>query len=86
MTVPAGYVRAMGSELGNLWHELQSDFAWLERKWMEFGELFQRGQSRIDMLNAAASDFFYFLNKLAVIPSAIRRAGRRPSAERTEST
>jgi len=60
----AGYVKVMGPELGNLCHELQNDFAWLQRKWMEFGELFQRGQDRIDLLNSTASNFFYFLNKL----------------------
>lgn len=62
--VRAEYVRAMGPELGNLCHELQNDFAWLNQKWTEFGELFQRGQARIDLLNATASNFFYFLNRL----------------------
>ena len=60
----AGYVEVMGPELGNTRKSLQNDFAWLQRKWMEFGELFQRGQDRIDLLNSTASNFFYFLNKL----------------------
>ena len=50
--VRAEYVRAMGLELGNLCHELQTDLAWLDQKWLEFGELFQQGQRRIDLLNA----------------------------------
>jgi AbiU2 len=58
------YVRAMGPELGPLFHDLRDDFDWLRRKWSEFQELFGKGQERIDVLNAVASNFFYFLHRL----------------------
>ena len=58
------YVRAMGPRLGLLCCELQNDFVWLQRKWSNFQELFGSGQERIDLLNRAASNFFYFLHRL----------------------
>ncbi len=58
------YVRAMGSDLRQLCVELRDDVDWLRRKWSSFQELFGKGQERIDLLNRAASNFFYFLNQL----------------------
>ncbi|PYT82947.1 MAG: hypothetical protein DMG40_04830 [Acidobacteria bacterium] len=58
------YVRAMGPRLGLLCSELQNDYVWLQRKWSNFQELFGKGQKRIDLLNRAASNFFYFLHRL----------------------
>lgn len=58
------YVRAMGPRLGLLCSELQNDFVWLQRKWSNFQELYGKGQERIDLLNRAASNFFYFLHRL----------------------
>jgi hypothetical protein len=58
------YVCAMGPRLGLLCAELQNDFVWLQRKWSNFQELFGKGQERIDLLNRAASNFFYFLHRL----------------------
>jgi hypothetical protein len=58
------YVRAMGSDLGQLCGELRDDVDWLRRKWSNFQELFAKGQERIDLLNRAASNFFYFLHRL----------------------
>lgn len=58
------YVQAMGPQLGQLYQELQDDFDWLRRKWSEFRELFGKGQSRIDLLNIVASNFFYFLHQV----------------------
>ncbi len=53
----AEYVRVMGSDLGQLCHELQNDLVWLGHKWSEFQELFARGPERIELLNKAASNF-----------------------------
>jgi hypothetical protein len=58
------YVHAMGSELGFLCHLLRDDLDWLRGKWKEHAELFEKGQKRIDLLNRAASNFFYFLHKI----------------------
>jgi len=58
------YVRAMGTELGQLYQELRDDFDWLRRKWSNFQELFGKGQERIDLLNTVASNFFYFLHRM----------------------
>ena len=60
----AEYVRAMGSDLGQLCEELRDDIDWLRRKWSNFQELFGKGQERIDLLNKAASNFFHFLHRL----------------------
>jgi hypothetical protein len=60
----AEYVRAMGQDLGQLCEELRDDIDWLRRKWSSFQELFGKGQERIDLLNRAASNFFYFLHRL----------------------
>jgi hypothetical protein len=43
---------------------LRDDFDWLRRKWTERSELFEKGQKRIDLLNTAASNFFYFLHRV----------------------
>jgi hypothetical protein len=58
------YVRAMGSDLGQLCGELRDDVDWLRRKWSNFKELFGKGQERIDLLNKVASNFFYSLHRL----------------------
>src|SRR5260370_16343666 len=60
----AEYVRAMGSDLGQLCGELRDDVDWLRRKWSNFQELFGKGQEGIDLLNRAASHSFYFLHRL----------------------
>lgn len=58
------YSGVMGTDLGRLCYELRDDFDWLRGKWSEFHELFGKGQERIDLLNTAASNFFYFLHRL----------------------
>lgn len=60
----AQYIRAMGTDLGQLCYLLRDDFDWLCRKWTEHAELFEKGQKSIDLLNAAASNFFYFLHRV----------------------
>jgi hypothetical protein len=56
--------RAMEPGLTQLYDELLDDFDWLRRKWSEFQELYGKGQERIDVLNAAASNFFYLLQQV----------------------
>lgn len=60
----AEYVRAMGADLGNLCHELQHELGWLQHKWNQFQELFQRGDERLQVLNTVALNFFYIVRKL----------------------
>lgn len=55
-------VRAIDLNLRQLCYKLRGDFDWLREKWAEFHELYNSGQERIDLLNTAASNFFYFLN------------------------
>jgi AbiU2 len=58
------YISVLGSELGQIFQELQDDFGGLGQKWLEHRGLFDGGQDRIDLLNAVASSFFFFLNNL----------------------
>jgi hypothetical protein len=54
----------MGPDFEQLYRELDHQIEWLFHKWGEFRELFMKGPERIDVLNIAASNFFYFLHKL----------------------
>jgi hypothetical protein len=54
----------MGQDLGQLYHELEDDVSWLLDKWGELKELFDKGQDRIDLLNEAASSFFYIVRQV----------------------
>lgn len=68
MTAPnnsrAEYVSLMGPQLGPLCHELREDLDWLKNKWIEFQELFSKGEERIELLNRVAPNFFGFLHKM----------------------
>ena len=50
-------VQAMGKDLGELYTALWLEVARLHTKWGEYVELFGTKESRIDLLNEAASDF-----------------------------
>ena len=83
------YVHAMGSELGFLCHLLRDDLDWLRGKWKEHAELFEKGQKRIDLLNRAASNFFYFLNKIFFEDAMLnlcRLTDRRQTGDRESLT
>jgi len=54
----------MGTDLGQLCHELRDELLWLQHKWTEFQELFGKGPERIDLLNAVAPHFFYIVRRL----------------------
>jgi hypothetical protein len=51
------YVRAMGEPLGNLYHALWQEVAWLYVVWQEYVELYGSKSSRIDLLNEARRSF-----------------------------
>jgi hypothetical protein len=48
----------MGETLGKLFHALWQEVAWLHAKWAEYVQLFGTKPNRIDLLNAAAPEFF----------------------------
>lgn len=58
------FVRKMGSELGNLCHELDNELDSLQDRWNIFKELFQKGDERLYILNTVASNFFYIVQQL----------------------
>lgn len=60
----AEYVRAMGPDLGQLFHMLRSELWWLRYKWNVFQELFEKGPERINLLDRVAVNFFYLLRQL----------------------
>jgi hypothetical protein len=51
----------MGEALGTVFHELHDDFYLLQTKWQEYVQLFGQRET-VDLLNAAAPDFFYLLD------------------------
>jgi hypothetical protein len=55
------HVAVMGEALGTVFHELHDDFYLLQSKWQEYVELFGRRET-VDLLNAAAPDFFYLVD------------------------
>ncbi|MBI4479053.1 MAG: hypothetical protein HY651_03420 [Acidobacteria bacterium] len=62
--IRAEYVRSMGPDLGQLYHELEDEVGWLHLKWGEFLELYGKGSERIDLLNEVASSFFYLVQQM----------------------
>ena len=44
----------LGQNLGQVFHALSNDVAWLQVKWAEYRELFGTSSERIDILNSAA--------------------------------
>jgi hypothetical protein len=58
------YINAMGRELGQVFHYLWKECAWLHLKWHEFVTLFGTNAKRVDLLNAAAPAFFKIVQDL----------------------
>jgi hypothetical protein len=52
------YAQAMGADLGRLYYLLWNEFAWLYSNWGEYVALFGTKQSRIELINRAAGQFF----------------------------
>src|SRR6266496_1267585 len=57
----ADNVRRMGKQLGELYHALWQEAAWLHIKWEEYISLFGTKPSRVELLNRAAPSFFRFV-------------------------
>jgi hypothetical protein len=55
-------VAAMGSELGEVYHSLSDQVAWLHLKWDTFCELFAE-RDIVDLLNSAAPAYFHELQR-----------------------
>jgi hypothetical protein len=56
--VRAGYIEAMGQELGELFHATSSELTWIHWRWKQYRTLFGEKSSRTDLLNEAAPLFF----------------------------
>ena len=54
----AEQVKAMGEQLGTLYHALWQEVVWLIVKWGEYVELFGKKSSRVALLNKAAPALF----------------------------
>ena len=57
-------VAAMPAPLGDIYHWLHDEAAWLHIKWSDFSRLYATGQKRVDLLNAAAPAFFHHLQQM----------------------
>ena len=57
----ADCVRAMGPELGGVFHELGRELSWLHIKWQQQVALFGTSEEHIDIANEAAASFFYIV-------------------------
>lgn len=55
-------INAMGSPLGDVYHALGDEVAWLHLKWNDFRELFAESDL-VDILNSAAPAFFHDLQR-----------------------
>jgi hypothetical protein len=55
-------IGGMGSPLGDVYHALGDEVAWLHLKWNDFGELFASADL-VDVLNSAAPAFFHDLQR-----------------------
>lgn len=79
------YVAALGKELGEIYHELSNELAWLYFKWDQYRALFGESPERIDLLNGAAPLFFRLLQDalwedtllhLARLTDSVRSCGK----------
>lgn len=60
----AGYVEAMGPELGKLFRAVSSELVWTHWSWQQDRTLFGMKPSRIDLMNEAAPLFFQIVHRL----------------------
>ncbi|MBL7847521.1 MAG: hypothetical protein JNL40_08645 [Cyclobacteriaceae bacterium] len=62
--VKAEMIRKLGPEFGSLLYSLYNEIVWITYKWTEFKELYGSKESRIDLMNEAASLFFYIVQRV----------------------
>ena len=55
------YCDAMGAELGEVFHHLMQETAFLHLKWNEYERLFGASAEQIALLNRAAPGFFWLV-------------------------
>jgi hypothetical protein len=60
----AGYVEAMGEDLGKVFRAVSSELVWTHWRWRQCRTLFGVKHSRIELLNEAAPFFFYIVEKV----------------------
>lgn len=53
----------MGDEFGSLFYYLYNETVWLTIKWLEYNELYGTKPSRIDLMNQAAPQIFFIIEK-----------------------
>lgn len=53
----------MGDEFGSLFYHLYNETVWLTIKWLEYKELYGTKPSRIDLMNQAAPQIFFIIEK-----------------------
>jgi hypothetical protein len=58
------HVQCMGDKLGSFFNQLYNQVAHLYLKWNEYNELFDKNPLRVDLLNKAAPNFFYIVQKI----------------------
>lgn len=56
--VRADHVKAMGPELGALFHRVSNELIWLCWRWYEYVELVGKSPERLEILNASSPFFF----------------------------
>jgi hypothetical protein len=59
--VKAEHVRVLGEEMGSIYNRLWNEIVELRWEWTEYVALFAQPQDRIDVLNDAASAFFFLV-------------------------
>jgi AbiU2 len=57
------YVSVMGKDVGETFHALMQDAAFLHLKWNEYVKLFGRSESRVTTLNQVAPGFFWLVQE-----------------------
>src|SRR5215472_4330102 len=61
--VKAGYIAAMGDELGALFYVLTTELTWACWRWQQFLDLFGDKPSRVALANRAAPFFFWIVQR-----------------------
>lgn len=60
----AGYIEAMGEDLGKVFRAVSSELVWTQWRWKQYRTLFGQKPSRIDLMNEAAPLFFQIIQRV----------------------
>ncbi|MGH9684208.1 MAG: hypothetical protein ACRD4S_11440 [Candidatus Acidiferrales bacterium] len=58
------YIKAMGQELGEIFHAASSELTWIHWRWRQYRILFGEKPSRLDLVNEAAPFFFFVVHQV----------------------